>query len=526
MRSIPLAMTWEMLRRGWWVLALAALGANALPVLLFTLLRHDGALDPADQSQIIMNMVMVQINVFLFSTAAYASLGPPARLYTFPVSTSSIIAWHLVLGMLAVALELIASTAMLNAMFGLEWRLWGPALFAAVAMAAFQAAIWLTEKSGWFLLAISVVSIGLCLWFKSLYGPMFSVPTHYWTEVTPAQVAILLAIGIAAYVVSVYGVARNRCGQPPYSLGLLAWLERVFAGAPEGDLEFRDPIRAQLWFGWRKTGWVMPGIVGMGLFAAAFIWLTASRHANSLVEGLTGGGAMLSIAGCLAGFILGSVGRSDVDLQFGDFLATRPITSTEMARTILRTMAKSVLIAWMIWATTYLALRGFLWALKIDPGVTLPAELGWWFLPATLLGAWTGAGISAPLALAGRATLVAILLFGGITLFVGLIVFSKEVLSSQAQQYFADGAAVALGTVFVAWTVGAFAVALRRGLIGWPTLYFAASVWVALCALVAFIWTPPSAARLAISISVVGLLALSVAPLATAPLAVAWNRTR
>jgi hypothetical protein len=309
-------------------------------------------------------------------------------------------------------------------------------------------------------------------------------------------------------------------------LGLLAWLERVFAGAPEGELEFRDPIHAQLWFEWRKTGWVMPGIVGMGLFAAAFIWLTASRHANSLVEGLMGGGAMLSIAGCLAGFILGSVGRSDVDLQFGDFLATRPISSTEMARTILRTMAKSVLIAWMIWAATYLALRGILWALNINPGVTLPAELGWWFLPATLLGAWTGAGISAPLALAGRATLVAILLFGGITLFVGLIVFSKEVLSSQAQQYFAEGAAVALGTVFVAWTVGTFAVALRRGLIGWPTLYFGASVWVALCALVAFIWTPHSAGRLAISICVVGLLALSVAPLATAPLAVAWNRTR
>src|SRR5580704_4935508 len=199
MRSIPLAMTWEMLRRGWWVLALGALGANALPVLLFTVLRYEGPLDPADQSQIIMNMVIVQINVFLFAAAASAALGPPSRLYTFPVSTSSLVAWHLVLGMLAVALELIASTAMLNAMFGLEWRLWGPAMFAAVAMAAFQAAIWLTEKSGWFLLAISVVSIGLCLWFKSLYGPMFSVPTHYWTEVTPAQVATLLAIGIAAY---------------------------------------------------------------------------------------------------------------------------------------------------------------------------------------------------------------------------------------------------------------------------------------------------------------------------------------
>jgi hypothetical protein len=50
MRSIPLAITWEMLKRGRWGLLLGALGANALPVFLFAALAHDGATDPADQS--------------------------------------------------------------------------------------------------------------------------------------------------------------------------------------------------------------------------------------------------------------------------------------------------------------------------------------------------------------------------------------------------------------------------------------------------------------------------------------------
>lgn len=47
MRSIPLAMTWDMLRHGRWSLIGAALGANALPVLLFGALQYDGASSPA-----------------------------------------------------------------------------------------------------------------------------------------------------------------------------------------------------------------------------------------------------------------------------------------------------------------------------------------------------------------------------------------------------------------------------------------------------------------------------------------------
>ena len=40
MRSVPLAIGWEMLRRGRWPLILYALVANALPVLLFTGLKR------------------------------------------------------------------------------------------------------------------------------------------------------------------------------------------------------------------------------------------------------------------------------------------------------------------------------------------------------------------------------------------------------------------------------------------------------------------------------------------------------
>jgi hypothetical protein len=526
MRSIPLALTWEMLRRGRWGLMLAVLGANALAVLLFTVLRHEGAFDPADQSTIIMHTVLVELNAFAFGMAVIAAIGPASRLYTFPIPTSALVVWTMLPAMAAVAAELVLSTALLNAIFDLGWHLWGPALFAAVIVASLQAVLWLGEKSGWLVLAITVVPGGLCIWFKSRYGPTFSQPTHYWTEVTAGEAATLLSVVIASYVVGVFGVARNRCGQPPYSLGLAAWLDRVFTLAPEANLPFRNPAQAQLWFEWRKKGWAMPGMVGMGLFMGGFLWLIGSRKANVLVEGFTAGGGLLLLGGLFTGLIVGNVGQSDGELQFGQFLATRPITSTDLARTILKTAAKSILLAWAIWAVALLGLYVILRALHVDLHAALPAELGWWYFPATLLGAWTALAALAPITLAGRTRLLASVLFGAIVLFCGLALFWKHALSREVQEYFMQGLGVFWGIAFIVWTVWAFAVARRRKMVGWPTLYVAASVWAALCTLVALVWLPDSADRIALFVCIAGLLALAVAPLATAPLALAWNRTR
>jgi hypothetical protein len=529
MRSIPLAITWEMLRHGRWVLTLAVLGANALPVLLFTALWHDGvgAIDPEDQSQIIMQMVLVELNMFLFGMAAIAAMAPASRFYTFPVSTSSLVAWTLLLEMAAVAAELVVSTALLNSIFDLRWQLWGPALFGAVTVAAIQAVLWLTEKSGWIGVAMCVVPGGLCIWFKSRYGPTFSLPNHSWSQVTPAEVATLFAVAIASYFVGIFGVARNRCGQPPYSLGLVPWLdERVFAAAPQAGRPFRNPAQAQLWFEWRKKGWAMPASVGMGLFMGLGIWLVANRKANGLVEGFAVGGGLLLLAGLICGCILGNVGQADSDLQVGQFLATRPITNSDLARIILKTAAKSVFVAWVIWTVAFLCLYAILLALGVNLQTALPAELGWWYFPATLVGAWTAVGVIAPIAMAGRPILIATTLFGASVLFCGLVLFSKNVLSVQGQDYFVEGLSVFWGIAFVVWTIWGFAVARRRSLIGWPTLYVALSVWAALCTVVTMVWGSHSTERLPLLVCVEGLLALSVAPLATAPLALAWNRTR
>jgi hypothetical protein len=527
MKSVPWAIGWEMLHRGRWGLVLAALGANALPVLLFGLLRYDGVLDiPDDPGTIILHMVTVQINLFIFETAVIGALYPMSRLYTFPISTSSLVGWHIVLGMIAVTLEMAASIAILNMCFGLGWRPLGPTLFAGATFSAVLASLWLAEKSGWLPVVLGAAAIPLCLWFKARYGPLFSTPNHYWTDVTFGDAATFAAVPIGAYVVGVFGVTRNRCGSPPYSVGLMAWLQRVFAFGPQTELAFRNPLRAQLWFEWRTKGVALPAIVGMGLFIGFGIWLLSSRNANALFEGCVAGGAMLLLAALLGGFVLGNVGRADRDIQIGQFLATRPLTNTQLANTILKTTAKSVFLGWLLWAIALLIVYATLLALQVNLRVTLPAPLGWWLVPVALVGAWTAAGVMLTLALTGRQNLLAGSIFATITLAVGLMLFEKTMLSPQAGEYFSRGLAASGGMLFMVATIIALVAAHRRQLISRRMLSAVVATWIALCSLSVLFWSPFTVERFALGVLIAGLLALSVAPVATAPMALAWNRTR
>jgi len=526
MRSVPLAIGWEMLRRGSWGWITAALLANALPAILFTLLRHEGLDLPDEPSTIIMYAVMVQLNLFAFGAAVAATLAPMSRLYAYPISTSSLVGWHILLGMTAVTLEMAASIAALNAIFNLGWRPLGPALFAGATFGAFQASLWLTEKSGWIAVAFAVAVLPLCLWFKSRIGPLFGPPNHYWTEVTFGDAATLATVSLGAYSVGVFGVSRNRCGSLPYSIGLLAWLQRIFEFGPERRLALRDPVHAQLWFEWRTKGIAIPAIVGMGLFIGVGMWLLARGSGNALFEGFVGGGALLAIAGAMGGFVHGIVGRTDSDMQIGQFLATRPLTNTQLAGTILKTTAQSVFLGWVIWVLAFSIVYAILLSLRVRLSTTLPEPLGWWYIPVALLGAWTTAGVTLALALTGRQHLVVGFVFGGTILSVGATCFAKMLLSPQAQDYFAQGVAAFSGIAFVLGTSAALVAARRRELITGPTLFRLTVAWGALCALTVWFWFPSSPERLAFYVLIVGLLALSVAPLATAPLALAWNRTR
>src|SRR4051812_14608220 len=110
MRSSPWILIWEMLYLGRWSLIAAALGANVLPILLFSALRRTGALDPTDPSQFVMHIMLIQLNMFAFGAGVIAAQGNPSRLYTAPIRTSTLVAWHLLPAALLVGLQSVLST--------------------------------------------------------------------------------------------------------------------------------------------------------------------------------------------------------------------------------------------------------------------------------------------------------------------------------------------------------------------------------------------------------------------------------
>lgn len=544
MRSIPLAMTWEMLARGRWAFLGGLLGANVLPILLFSALQHERFSEIEDQSYALtLHVAMMPLSMVTFAAVVIGAQPTLTRLNAHPIPTSTLVAWRLLPGMVLVALGSIASCAFLNATFSLHWPLWGPALFIAAAIAAFQATLWLTEgaeRNGgdaiWVALALGLLALVLGLWFKARYGPIFDFPRHYWSSVTPGEALTLVAIMIVSYWGGIKGVARSRCGEPPYSFGVPLWLVRLnrfelpFDMSTDGTSVFRIPQQAQSWFEWRLKGWAIPAVSVFVPSVWVAVWSIACVLANAdlrtLFQGFLVIGGALSIAGVLGGLTMGNLGASDKDHQIGSFLATRPMTTVAIAYTVLRVAGESLLLGWSIWATSFFSLWPICWMFGANPPEDVFRLLPWWFIPATLLGAWTAMGVMLSAALMGRAQLVMMLIVGIVALPILASFFIAIMLSHPAQILFAQGAMMAAGIFLVLLTILAFVLARRRSLIGSTTVWIAAIVWGVLCVVDVLESSGPRPGGIAVGFFAAGLLALSVAPLATAPLALAWNRTR
>jgi hypothetical protein len=524
MRSIPWAMTWAMLRRNPWGLVGSLLGANLLPVLLLTALRVQGGVDPHDPAMIVMHVVLSQVSIFVFAAALFGAQGPISKLFCYPASTATIVTWRLIPAMLLGALGFSLGALAINAIFGLDWPVLGPALCVAVALAAIQAAFWLTYESAWMVVAVAVVGSAIGIWHKSRYGWPFSAPSRLWVDVTPIDFAMLIVIAGLAFAGSVIGVARIRRGDRIPPLGIAAWLYGTFDRAPAETQGFQSPDAAQAWFEWRRKGWVMPAIVICGMFCALFGWLFESRKPQELFDGFVAGGGMLSVMGMLGGLIFGIAGPNDTVLQMGQFLATRPIATERMARTMLSAAARSVFVAWAIWITSFLTAFVILRLTGFQPKESLIHE-AWWYIPATLIGPWIVVGIGASIGLIGNERLLTQILCITVAVLLGGMMFGSFALSEEAREVFKQLAAVVVGLGFLMTTLWTTIAARRRSLIESPTTVAGLCTWLALCTCIVIVANRHDATWSAIVLGC-GVAALAVAPLSAAPLALARNRTR
>ncbi|MEI8210627.1 MAG: hypothetical protein WCI02_00620 [Planctomycetota bacterium] len=411
MRSIPQALLWETLSRGRWSLPGLFLLGNGLPLLVYGSLYGSG-IKAADPIYVILQFSLLPLVILQFAMGISIAQGPMSRLYTWPVSSNTIVAWHTLSGAAILALETALAACLYNWLFDAQWPILGPMLFAAVAWSAFQLLQFIPTQN-----SVSVIFLWSCplflslLWLMSRYGSWISPPTHYWREVTFVDGAFLSIAAATCYALTKTGVQYSRSNEPFPRLGISTWLiarwESLTLGT-WGQSRFRSAVDAQLWYEFILKGWALPFLTAVVMFFPLITILVRfflpPRNWDGVVELVLAFGAVQSALALIFGILFSleySTNRSDKrdegfeDLlgtfyseSMGSFLAVRPIENRMFSNIILWTIAKSTALSSVIWLAGLIAVLLVMW-LKNQTPVTLTVPgFGAWLLPLAILGPW------------------------------------------------------------------------------------------------------------------------------------------
>jgi hypothetical protein len=482
--------------------------------------------------------------------------GFPSRLWSLPLPTYALVGWPMLWGCGTVALAwLTLSWGALQPAFrphGMEPPLWWPALTLAAAVAWLQALAWTPFPLSWVRAFVLIPLLGpVAILFPVL--ELYAVP--------PAiAYGSLVALLLAAYGVAVAGVARARRGDGAYWdwPGWSAWLRWI--SSARARPAFASPLRAQVWFEWRRVGLGFPIMI----FACSLVWLPMIPLIAEFIDKAQSGGLplrppfLLREVGSLwvvvsdvllfAPFLasvcsmeMGKLPGRERSLVLSSFLATRPVSAWTLVRAKFEAAALTILAGWgvaVVGLLLWFALGGHAAEMvesfgafrQRHPGVLL------WIGLVLLVGGsivltWLQMVQGLWIGLAGSAWAKAIAALGFVV-FVGLLCVAQWLVKSpQYWQFLSDllpwltGAVVALKGVAAVWVCR---ILIRRNLVPTEVVCGGLAVWVvsAVGIIGLLYWLLPRD-QVSISALVLGItLTLPLTRLAVAPLALTWNRHR
>ena len=522
-RSASYALSWEYWRRGvYWYIPGCALVVVALMAPFYAVLPDEAN-------------VRAYLNHVIFVAIYWAALvmvlvtrNLPRRQYTLPVRTGTLVGCILANGALATAMAYLLVASSFNILFHAGWPLWGPAWWAVVVYTGFQAALWSMERgAGVLTLALLAIFILPCLFYQLVPKVNHTGGTPVWPTTSAVVLAISLAAVVGIYLAAVHFVARDRRGEA-WSLAWLSpdrWADRFVDRSSVETMtqekftsrNFRSPRAAQFWMEWRSMGRYVPL---SAIVMLALLWLIAAVNrldvymVTAAWQSLT---SMLLMTSPILGVYLGH--RSE-RFDIKPFLATRPLSDTDLAMIVLRHSAIVCGVTAILWLIG-VALTIAVWGSPPDSMPTVHDATAPWLLKAWIIAlmfgglVWTLVGMGAALAMA-RSWFVPVGWFGAFALF--LMTVGALPLADRLVIFLAAAGCLAA-------TIAAFTVAWKRNLVTRRTLIGAVTAYVFLLAN-CLLALNEGIISLDVFLPLIGFAALPLAPLPVAPLALAWNRHR
>jgi len=340
MRSPASAIVWEIWRKnrwGFWVVLGSFL--CGLAVRFFD--------RPEDEVlQLTAGTAMVACFVVTFAIFSYAESGVqvsfPTRTFTLPVHTGLLVNGPILLGVMGITLVHLAWAFLFLLPLDIRYPLGSFTMYWAAALLTFQALLWcLANYPKSFVMGLILAMalfVRLAVVIFENHDPMRAIDC----------LVIILPV---AYLCARLGIRQQRRGEWQFPENLQWLLEVANRKLFLRKRPFATAAQAQLWMEWRRNA-VAPLIslgVGLIMVCTIFVRLAALDDVGAITSAWTYiVCALLTLWAFVSGVLLARDASSN-SLALSSFLATRPVTSGELALAKIKLSAQVTLAGWFIY---------------------------------------------------------------------------------------------------------------------------------------------------------------------------------
>ncbi|NQV26284.1 MAG: hypothetical protein HQ518_18170 [Rhodopirellula sp.] len=477
------------------------------------------------------------------------------RMYVLPISSTLIASWM----MISAIVTVVGQEVLIHWVYGFTLSDWSyVTIFGehrgvlSTCQPVFATTVCIMTAMFWNMKFFRFRKLLVCVlvwflyisWIFSRYFPHgFHFPNRLsrepeaWMTLSVTEGVICLSIIAASWVVTYRGIVRDRCGDNiGYSLekrveDVTNWIKAIIF--PDGVRDHASPEAAIAWNQWRHCGRDAALAAGIGFGTLPAIFLFSSFDSRRGLEGIV---VLLfiipGVVGFLTGSVLGILAPSTARERITMFLATSPVSDARLARGLLWNAWRTTLIAWGL--VILLGLLALGAAIFREGGSSLQVQIdqltrsshqsfGVMILPLALLAsgvlAWTLTATSAVLHWTGNHLLPLSAIVGVLAVGAGLSLLSFFV-DKEMITLLREAAMIAAAAVIVAGSLVGFWTAFQRKMVEPGSAAVLLSFWVVESLLCWFYFPAPPLHRL----FVIGILILSVSPIAFAPLAISRNR--